>query len=119
MELIIASSNQFFESLEHITGFLIVVVVLLMLWGVTSLIGRIFIGRAKTAVPSSPAPAPVQESSMPSPAEEDIPEEHLAAVTAAIACMLGGRHRIVSIRSGNRDWSREGRREHFASHRIR
>ena len=47
-------------------------------------------------------------------------DEEVAAISAALMTVMGQRSRIVSIRSsGAKDWSREGRREHFASHRIR
>lgn len=43
----------------------------------------------------------------------------LAAVAAAIAMVLPGRHRVISVRPVSTDWSREGRRSHFESHKVR
>jgi hypothetical protein len=104
----IAASHPFFNSLEHITGFFVVLIALMLLWGLTLLLGVIF-GR-------SPEPAAVPVAG---PAEE-IDEEEVAAIAATVCCLMGRRSRIVSIRSATaKDWNREGRREHFASHKIR
>lgn len=104
----IAATHPFVESLQHITGFIVVLVALGLLWGVTVLLGVVF--------KRSPEPAPVAVSG---PAEE-IDEEEVAAIAATVACLMGRRSRIVSIRSSAaKDWNREGRREHFASHKIR
>jgi hypothetical protein len=46
-------------------------------------------------------------------------DEEVVAISACIALITGRRSRVVSIRSSARDWNREGRREHFASHKIR
>ena len=44
-----------------------------------------------------------------------------AAIVAAVHCTLGQGHRIVGVTSviDTRGWSREGRRDHFFSHRVR
>ena len=107
----IATTHPFLQSLEHILGFLVVLVVLTLLWALTAVIGRYFIGR-EAVLPAAPVgPAAVEEG----PTDEEV-----AAISAAVMTVMGHRSRIVSIRSGGaKDWSREGRREHFASHRIR
>jgi Na+-transporting methylmalonyl-CoA/oxaloacetate decarboxylase gamma subunit len=108
--MLIAASHPFISSLEHIIGFLVVVFALTLLWVITALIGKVFI-RMEAA---TPAPAPVAPVG-----GDDPPEEEVVALTAVVTAMMGRRSRIVSIRSGAKDWNREGRREHFASHRIR
>ncbi|MGC9451909.1 MAG: hypothetical protein ACP5I4_10735 [Oceanipulchritudo sp.] len=107
---LIAATHPFVHSLEHVLGFLIVLVALTLLWTLTALIGRFFIGREAAAPASGSGP----------PAEEGPSEEEVAAITAAVMSLIGSRSRIVSIRSSRtQDWSREGRREHFSSHKIR
>jgi Na+-transporting methylmalonyl-CoA/oxaloacetate decarboxylase gamma subunit len=113
----LAATHPFIASLQHILGFILVVLVLLTLWGLTVLIGRIFIrfeaaSAPKAAAPEKNAPAAAVES-------EGMPEEEIAAIAAVVSLFMGRRSRIVSIRSTTKDWSREGRREHFASHRLR
>lgn len=106
----IVATSPFLSSLEHIMGFLVVLFALCLLWGLTAIIGKVFIRMGTEAVVTVPA----------TPAEEGPAEEEVVAITAVVAALLGRRSRIVSIRSGGaRDWNREGRREHFASHRIR
>jgi sodium pump decarboxylase gamma subunit len=108
----IASASPFIQSLEHILGFLVVLVVLTFLWTLTALIGRFFISR-EAARPARVVPRAAA-------ADDGPTDEEVAAVTAAIMAVMGSRSRVVSIRpSSGKDWSREGRREHFASHKIR
>ena len=108
----LAATHPFFSSLEHILGFLLVLVALLLLWGLTLLIGQIFRRLASPVhAPSTPESAPVQT--------EGPSEEEVAAIAATVVCLMGHRSRIVSIHSSTKDWSREGRREIFASHKIR
>ena len=108
--MLIAASHPFISSLEHIIGFLVVVFALTLLWAITALIGKIFIGME----PATPAPAAVTPVGGDDPSEEEV-----VAITAVVTAMMGRRSRIVSIRTGAKDWNREGRREQFASHRIR
>ena len=108
----IAATHPFISSLEHILGFLVVLVALMLLWTLTALIGRFFISREaarpKVAVPAQETPP------------DDLTEEEVVAISATVAMLMGSRSRVVSIRSSSgKDWSREGRREHFASHRLR
>jgi hypothetical protein len=107
----IAATHPFIASLEHIIGFLLVLVALMILWGLTVLLGTIF-GRRK-------APAAATAALTPAGGSEDLEEEEVAAIAAVVASLMGRRSRVVSIRSAAKDWNREGRREHFASHKIR
>lgn len=108
----IAATHPFIASLEHMLGFFLVLSALLLLWGLTSLIGKIFAKSSHVRGQEELAAAVNAEP-------EGITEEEVIAVTACIASLMGQRSRIVSIRSATADWSREGRREHFASHKIR
>jgi len=108
----IAEIPAFVHSLEHVTGFLIVLTVLTALWLITAGIGRVFL-RVGAAAGKTPPPAPGGSVLI----EPD--EEEVAAISATVALLLGRRSRVVSIRPVAKDWSREGRREIFASHRIR
>jgi len=54
-----------------------------------------------------------------SPAAPAVPPEHVAAISAALAAVLGERH-IVHIEDGGRGavWSAEGRMLHQTSHSL-
>lgn len=108
--MLIAATHPFISSLEHILGFLLVLGALILLWGVTVVIGTLFtrLGLEPVEKPRPLAP----ELTGPS-------EEEAAAIAAVVAAIMGPRSRVISIRSGMKDWQREGRREHFASHKIR
>ena len=120
-------ANAFTDSLEHIVGFLSVLVTLTILWLITASMGRYFAGADKRSsartVKAAEAAAEAKISTAPTAAassdEKSVSDEMIAAISAAAYVLLGGRHRIVSIRSASTDWSREGRRQHFASHKIR
>ena len=106
-------AHPFINSLEHVIGFFVVMITLGILYSLTALIGRYFIKREA----ARPKAAPAQVA----PAGEDmVTDEEVVAITACAALVMGQRSRVVSIRSSApKDWSREGRREQFASHRIR
>jgi hypothetical protein len=110
--MLAATTHPFIQSLEHIAGFILVLIALGMLWALTLLIGQFFKAReAGVAVTVQKAP-PILGEGEPS-------EEEVVAISACVALIAGRRSRVVSIRSSARDWNREGRREHFASHKIR
>lgn len=116
-------ANAFTESLEHIVGFLIVLVTLATLWLITAAMGRFFVGvdRRRAAVPAAPATAsqPAPGANADTATAQSISSETVAAVAAAAYLVLGKRHRIIAIRNVSADWGREGRRQHFASRKIR
>lgn len=71
---------------------------------------------AAAAAPSRAVEVPAQE---PAPAEEEISEQTLAAISAAIAAYLGKRPRIRAIRLvSSPTWAQQGRVSIQASHRI-
>ena len=112
--MVIAEVSPFITSLEHVIGFFVVLFVLGLLYALTAGIGSYFAKRP-AVVPAKPAAAaagPVTDA--------DISDEEVVAISACAALLMGRRSRVVSIRSSStKDWNREGRREHFASHRIR
>jgi len=70
--------------------------------------------QAKQEAVKAPAKPAVQ------PALAGIPQEHLAAITAAVAAMMGA-HRIVHIEMASRGfgWTAEARTVHHTSHAPR
>lgn len=99
------------EATEHLTGFVIVMLALTVLWGLTAFMGRRFTAAAAKA----PAPKPVSvPEAAPSEADDD-----LVVVAAAAAVMLESSHRIVAVRPVVSSWGQQGRRDIHASHRIR
>lgn len=110
--MLVAASHPFLESLQHVMGFLLVLLALTSLWAITLLIGQFFKGRQAPVSASVSSAPPILGEGEPS-------EEEVVAISACVALIAGRRSRVVSIRSSARDWNREGRREHFASHKIR
>jgi len=71
---------------------------------------------AAAATPSHTVEVPAQE---PAPAAEEISEETLAVISAAIAAYLGKRPHIRAIRLvSSPTWAQQGRVSIQASHRI-
>lgn len=63
----------------------------------------------------------VEPARVEAPAEDELPEETVAVIAAAVAETLGGPHRIVRIRGLTPEdlgWSLKGRIHHHQSHRI-
>ena len=117
---------SFIENLSFQTvGFAIVLVALGLLALVLGLTGWLFKKREAQKAVSAAA---ISGKSTVLSQEED-PHELLAVITAAVYSVIGESHRIVSIRhvaNGTiigelylQAWSMEGRRQHFASHKIR
>lgn len=109
----------------QINGLIVVATALGLIWGMLELTGRYFRRRASLA-PSPPA-SPVAPNA-PSPAAAPLAvtanadSDHLAVViAAAVHTILGSSARVVSITPNpdHQNWSFEGRRHHFASHKVR
>jgi len=66
------------------------------------------------------AKAPAKPAAAPQPAITGIPQEHIAAIGAAVAMMMGA-HRIVHIEMAQRGfgWTSEARAAHHLSHAPR
>lgn len=107
-----------------IIGLVIVLTALSLITVILSLTGRL-LGEPGAARPAAPAGTTPDASAA---AVHEDPHELVAIITAAVYSMVEERHRIVSIHpivDGEamenlylQSWSVEGRRQHFASHRI-
>ena len=96
------------------TGFGTVLGVLAILWAACALIGFVFArGAARTG--ASPAAIPFGK------AKGGIPPEHVAVISAAVAAVMDGPHRIAHISAPSHrppGWSLEGRFESFIAQRM-
>jgi Na+-transporting methylmalonyl-CoA/oxaloacetate decarboxylase gamma subunit len=112
--------NSNFESLfaaaEHLTGFLLVLLTLCLLWGLTELLGRLSTRYARETV--RPSAEPVAQAT-PESTVSSLPPDDLVVVAAAVAVLIDEPHHIVSVRSQGSSWGQQGRRDIHASHRIR
>lgn len=117
------------EELELVgLGFAVVLMVLIALWGVTAAVGQVFIrnARAEAAAKERAAQAaqvpqtrPAGTSGPGTTTASGIPPHHLAAISAAVAALEGGRYRVVSVDippHAMPAWINEGRFEHMSSH---
>jgi len=122
----------FVESLEHLTGFVIVMIALGGLWGLTALMAKVvaLVEKPRTPAPAPAGAAPVASTDAvhagtngrgpaPASAETGPSEEELVVVAAAVAAVLGARHRVVAVKPLASSWGQQGRRDIHASHRIR
>ena len=83
--------------LFQVTGFIIVLSILAMLWGAIAVIGSLF-KKLNLADPvTSPRPKPVPAPSAAPPRAELTPE-HVAAIGAALHTVMKGPYRIVDIK---------------------
>lgn len=126
--LSLATFREFPSALESIryqvTGLMVVFIALGLLWVLMEILGAFFRrlaaaeaaskAAAQAATPAAPA---VQVASAP----PDLSHHALVAIVAAIHSTLDHRPlRIVSVQPAeHHDWSREGRRDIFSSHRVR
>ncbi len=99
-------------AVEQLAGFLLVMSALVLLWGLTALVGKVF-GQPGPAAPSSPI---VRQ---PETAAADVPEEDVVIIAAAVALLLDAPHRVVAVRPLPSSWGQQGRRDIHDSHRIR
>lgn len=112
------------ESLTfQLTGLLVVLCALGSIWIVMEIVGAVFRRIPATTVTATTPPpvqsVPVKAVAGPSAA---MPDAVLTAVVAAaVHHTLGAGHRIVSVTpsTDRGDWSREGLRDIFTSHRVR
>lgn len=115
------------ESLVYqINGLVVVFIALGLIWVMMEIMGAIFrrvaVHPAARAAAVPPVAAPEPAAPAPAPATtEGVDPATYAAIVAAVHCTLGQGHRVVGVTAviDPRDWSREGRRDHFFSHRVR
>lgn len=112
----------------QLNGLMVVFLTLGSIWFLLSIIGTLFrlLGPKTAPVPAtaaaSPAAAPVTAQPVTTPESAGGPSPHVvAAIAAAVYATMGGRVRIAAITPSqvDGDWAREGRRQIFASHRVR
>lgn len=125
-----ASPHQVMDALPYLSGMLMVMISLALLWGIcviTAWLVRVAMpdkipsqqsapaADPHTSLPAAPAPQP------PAPAADAaIPPEIIAVIAAAVASVTGNRKvRIVSIKPMSTSWERAGRQSVLTSHRIR
>lgn len=121
---IAASGASVLEALPHLSGMLMVMIALGLLWGIcalTAAIIKVLLPPAKAATapqPATRAAAPASPAAIPD--DSRIPPEIVAVIAAAVATVSGGRPvRIVSIKPMSTSWERAGRQSVLTSHRIR
>lgn len=96
---------------ELFVGFALVMATLVMLWGLTALLGRVVVRveahRARRAADGKAAAQAVDD------------DETLAVIAAAAAAVLDAPHRVVSVRPRQSVWGQLGRQDLHASHNVR
>ena len=111
----IGHSHSVSAALPHLLGMLLVIITLAVLWGVCVLSATLI----RTFVPEAPAPAPVKASPKPEAPPTGPTPEIIAVISAAVASVTGGSHRIVAIKPQSSSWSKAGRQSVLSSHKIR
>lgn len=114
------------QNMEFIlVGFVFVILVLLILAGITQMVGLIFKSppppKAKSTVASTPAASTANTpAALATEGEELDPALTAVIVAAAVHAVIGDRpHRILNIRPTQPGWAQEGRRQIFSSHSVR
>lgn len=115
------------ENLEFIlVGFVFVILVLLILAGVTQLVGALFKQPEAPKKATAPVEVPTQVTPVTtanvyeSDGESLDPQLTVVLVAAAVHAVIGDKpHRILSIRPTQQGWAEEGRRQIFSSHSVR
>ena len=112
------------ENLEIIlTGFVVVMLALAILWAACALIGSFFIRQDKNGSGSgggSNAPKVPPRAAVASRA--GVPPHHLAAIAAAVAATLGAGYRVTRVAAPPHkvsEWPLEGRIKAFSGHNTR
>ncbi|MGA8053058.1 MAG: OadG family protein [Burkholderiales bacterium] len=111
-------SDTHFQNLlaaaELLVGFVIVMLTLSVLWGLTALMGRI-VARFERRGPQAAVAARAAPERVVSGGVED---DELAVIAAAVALTLDVPHRVVSVQPQPSSWGQQGRRDLHGSHRI-
>lgn len=115
----IATTPGLGNAVQYLSGFVFVLLVLCVLWLVVEAIGYGFCRRKKKAEALAAVDQRLSASAPAVDNPDQLPEEHLVVIAAAVTMLLGRQHRLVSIRSANANWGREGRRQHLHSHSFR
>jgi sodium pump decarboxylase gamma subunit len=107
-------AQNLWEAAGLLVGFVIVMLALTVLWGLTALMSRLVarLERPPPATAATPAPMPAVAAAAADPGEEVI-----AVVAAAVAVLLDRPHRILHVLPLPSAWGRQGRLDGHASHR--
>jgi sodium pump decarboxylase gamma subunit len=100
-------------------GFAVVMAVLFAMMILMNLLG-VFLGKKPAAAPApvAAAAAPVAAAAVPAPAAS-ADGALVAVITAAAHVALGSAVRVVSVQPASTEWSTQGRRDIFTSHKFR
>jgi Na+-transporting methylmalonyl-CoA/oxaloacetate decarboxylase gamma subunit len=106
----------------QLNGLIVVFIALGSIWGLLECMGWIFRRAAAAKITAAASTAASTPVATPAPATAEDAGRLIAIISAAIHVTLAGRsHRIVSVTHSaeHQDWSREGRRQIFSSHKVR
>jgi Na+-transporting methylmalonyl-CoA/oxaloacetate decarboxylase gamma subunit len=111
----IATLSEALEKIPFILiGFTLVMVVLSLLWFMTFITSLFFKQKTVTTAPVQTISTPVADIS------GKLDPRIVAVISAAVHTALDGKSfNVVSISPASGTWSAEGRRQIFASHRLR
>lgn len=119
-------SHSVADALPHLGGMLMVFITLACLWCLTAIVAKLVAIRHSLVSPEAAPAAPVKSAPAAAPpapqaaaVEAGISPEIVAIISAAIACMHGGRRRVISIKPADTSWEKAGRQTVLSSHRIR
>lgn len=108
------------------SGFVVVMIVLIAMMAVMYGLGIVFGGKSKKAAEAKSAAvkkaAPVVRSAVPAPAAAVAATGNQALIVvlaAAAHVALGQSAKIISVNPVTSEWSTQGRRDIFSSHKIR
>jgi Na+-transporting methylmalonyl-CoA/oxaloacetate decarboxylase gamma subunit len=109
---------------ELLVGFVLVMLTLVVLWGLTELLGRIVrrlehAAAAPTLAPGTLAQADAADAVAAATAAASSSDEEAAVIAAAVALMLDAPHRVVSVQTAPSAWGQQGRRAIQDSRRRR
>lgn len=107
----------------QLNGLVVVFVALGSIWLAMTVAGWFFRRAAAKpmAVPAGPAAAAPAATAAPEAAGDGLEPETLAEIAAAVHATLGPRYRVRAVATGDMhiEWAQEGRRQIFASHKVR
>lgn len=87
--------------LFQLTGFVIVLGVLSLLWGAVSLLGFVFSRFRVGLKPEEDSPPSSRAAPSPQPSKPPLSPQHVAVITAALHTAIKGPYRIVDIKESD------------------
>lgn len=113
--------ETFLSSFQYLTGVLVVLVTLSILWGICAFTGwlvKTLIPTPATVAPARPVASKPQPAAAPA-ATSGVPPEIVAVIAAAVHSAVGKDARVVSIKPPDFTWEKAGRQAVLGSHRLR